>query len=412
MYNYISSTLYYTYNSIISKVGGNFTSPPSSVSSLSSDALSLIDKCFEDIHEPVFDYHTHIVGIGSGDSGCCVHSSLKSYYHPFRRVKYDVFLSACDVKTEEKADQEFVGRVRDLITNIRPKPWGQHFILGFDAYYDQDGKRQDGQTGIYTPNEYIWSLCKTYPEEFLPCISVHPYRKDATEELEKWARKGVRMVKWLPNAQGMNPASELCDKFYEEMEEQNMVLLSHAGHENSVDAGGTDQTLGNPLLLRRPLEKGVKVIVAHCASEGKTVDLESETKNVVSNFDMWIRLMEEQKYVGYLYSDISSVTLFRRIGVLPTLLERKEWHGRLINGSDYPVPAINAVVHTSALQKMNLLNSQEKVALDEIYGINPLLFDFCLKRSLKLEDGTKFPSSIFTKSQELSFLHGPFDFGE
>jgi hypothetical protein len=39
---------------------------------------------------------------------------------------------------------------------------------------------------------------------FLPCVSVHPYRKDALEELEKYAAQGVHLVKWLPNSMGYN----------------------------------------------------------------------------------------------------------------------------------------------------------------------------------------------------------------
>jgi hypothetical protein len=31
-----------------------------------------------------------------------------------------------------------------------------------------------------------------------------------------------------------------------------------------------DDSLGNPLLLRAPLDAGVRVIAAHCASEGQT----------------------------------------------------------------------------------------------------------------------------------------------
>lgn len=76
------------------------------------------------------------------------------------------------------------------------------------------------------------------------------------------------------------------------MHELNMVLLCHVGEEHSIDAGGLDQSLGNPLKLRAyafepgrflspsqmfdysPLNAGVKVIAAHCASEGENIDLD------------------------------------------------------------------------------------------------------------------------------------------
>jgi len=66
------------------------------------------------------------------------------------------------------------------------------------------------------------------PDLFEPVISVNPYRPDALAELERGAKRGARMVKWLPNAMGMDPSDELCDPFYQKMKELNLILLSHA----------------------------------------------------------------------------------------------------------------------------------------------------------------------------------------
>lgn len=85
------------------------------------------------------------------------------------------------------------------------------------------------------------------------------------------------------------------------MKELNMVLLVHTGEEKAVV--GTDkkyQRLGNPLLLKTPLDLGVKVIMAHCASLGKNVDLESTTKPkpIVHNFLLFVRMMDNPKWKG------------------------------------------------------------------------------------------------------------------
>jgi len=50
-----------------------------------------------------------------------------------------------------------------------------------------------------------------------------------------------------------------------------------------------------------------------------------------------------------------------------------------VNGSDYPLPAINMVVHTKKLVKMGFITSKERKILNEIYDYNPLLFDMLLK---------------------------------
>jgi len=64
---------------------------------------------------------------------------------------------------------------------------------------------------------------------------------------------------------GIDPASSRCDRFYEALVRTDTPLLTHAGEEAAVDSPAA-QELGNPLRLRRALEHGVRVIVAHCAT--------------------------------------------------------------------------------------------------------------------------------------------------
>jgi len=46
------------------------------------------------------------------------------------------------------------------------------------------------------------------------------------------------------------------------------------------------------------------------------------------------------------------MTQFNRIGKpLTTILAREDLHERLINGSDYPLPAINFLIRTRSLVK-------------------------------------------------------------
>ena len=85
---------------------------------------------------------------------------------------------------------------------------------------------------------------------FAPTISVHPYRPDALQELEKWAKRGARFVKWLPNAQGMNAADERCDDYYRLMKQYGMTLLTHAGEEQAVATRITSYNVCYTKLLR------------------------------------------------------------------------------------------------------------------------------------------------------------------
>ena len=227
-------------------------------------------------------------------------------------------------------------------------------------------------------------ICDQNPDLFEPVISVNPYRPNAIAELERGAQRGARQVKWLPNAMGIDPADELCDSFYAKMKELNLVLLSHGGEEKAVEAE-EDQKLGNPLLLRRALDQGVKVIVAHCAGLGENEDLDDPQRRRAPNFDLFLRLMGERRYEGLLFADISAMTQFNRAGKpLKTILEREDLHARLVNGSDYPLPAINVLVRTSTLVRRGYISNDDRASLNEIYDYNPLLFDFVLKRTIRL----------------------------
>ena len=84
---------------------------------------------------------------------------------------------------------------------------------------------------------------------------------------------------------------------------------------------------------------------------------------------------------------------------LVVLLGRSDLHHRLINGSDYPLPAINIVIQTRALVRVGMLTPEEREWLNEIYAYNPLLFDYAVKRTIRHpESGSRFPASVFTGS--------------
>ena len=175
-----------------------------------------------------------------------------------------------------------------------------------------------------------------------------------------------------------------------------LILLTHAGEEKAVDAA-EDQRLGNPLLLRRAMDRGVRVIVAHCAGLGVNPDLDDPKRGNARNFDLFLRLMSEERYRGLLFGDISAVTQYNRFGEsLETLLRRTDLHDRLVHGSDYPLPAINALTRTRSLVDSGFLSAEERRALNEIFDVNPLLFDFVLKRTLHAPgSGERFPPSLF-----------------
>jgi mannonate dehydratase len=192
---------------------------------------------------------------------------------------------------------------------------------------------------------------------------------------------------------GIDPLSPRCDRFYAALAAADMPIISHAGRELAVQGGNQD--FGNPLRLRRAMDHGVRVVVAHCASDGDDMDIDRGANGTrVKSYDLFARLMDEPRYAKTLYADISALTQFNRVWALKDVLQRAEWHPRLLNGSDYPLPGVMPLFSASDMAGMGLLDLAAVPVLQEVRAHNPLLFDFALKRLLRLGQ-QQFPLNVF-----------------
>lgn len=340
----------------------------------------------------VWDCHVHLIGTGDSDSGVWVNPDMQSLRHPVQYAQLKFFMNAACADESRGADASFVQRLVALHNGLAKDM--RLMLLAFDYHYNEAGERVLALSPFHTPNEYAVRVAKDYPQRFEWIASVHPYRQDCVEALEWAVQHGARAVKWLPPAMGMNPGSPLCNRFYEAMARLDIPLLTHAGDEHAVHGAGA-QLLGNPLLLRRALDHGVRVIVAHCASQGSNPDIDKGADaSEVSNFDLFARLMDEPRYDDLIYGDISAITQINRANVLDVLLKRTDWHPRLLNGSDYPLPGVMPLFSLKRLVNYGYISDDERATLSAVRQHNPLLFDFVLKRSLKL-NGKHFAPSVF-----------------
>lgn len=374
--------------------------PPAPSGPLSADAQALLARAWQGLDpRRVLDAHVHVVGLGKGGTGCTVGERLQSALNPLEYMKFSIYLAASGVTDLEQADQQYVARLASLMQ--RQSPHGRLLLFAFDRAHDEQGRPVAADTEFYTPNEYVLSLAKGAPDTFVACASVHPYRPDAVDALERYVAEGAVAVKWLPNAMNIDPSSPKCDAFYDAMARLRVPLITHAGEEKAVHAEEA-QRLGNPLHVRRPLSRGVTVVMAHCASLGSNPDLDAGgTGPWVDNFELFTRLLGEAEWKGRFFGELSATTQVNRVGKpLRWLLERPELHARLLNGSDYPLPAINALLQTGAIVQAGFLTEDERRVLNEIDQHDPLLFDFAIKRTLHL--GTqRFADDVFMARPEV-----------
>lgn len=341
----------------------------------------------------LWDAHVHLLGNGLDGSGCRISPNMDSLWHPIERIQKMFYLNAGCVRDEPGMDAAYVQRLLALHAAF---PRGSRLmLLAFDWHYDQHGRRVESLSPIFTPNEYAQRLAREHPEQFEWTASIHPYREDAVEALEAAARGRARAVKWLPPVQGMDPADARCDRFYEALARLKLPLLTHAGRELALHAGAM-QDYGNPLRLRRALEHGVQVIVAHCASLGSGIDLDRGPDGPeVPNFELFTRMMDDKRYDRQLYGELAAIAQVTRAGKpLRRLLERRDWHPRLLYGSDYPLPGVMPIFAPRQLAAQGLLTEPEAAFLSGLRRHNPLLFDLALMRLLAV-NGKGFDTAVF-----------------
>ncbi len=341
-----------------------------------------------------WDCHVHLLGVGDSGGGAWVNPDMRALTHPILYAQYEFFLNAACVDESRQVDNDYVGRLLGDLGGLAAG--ARLMLLAFDYAYDTDGQRLTEGSSFYVPNSYARDVARRYPGRLEWTASIHPYREDAVSALEDAVGDGARAVKWLPPSMNIDPASPRCDAFYEALARLDLPLLSHAGLERAAVNLPDAQTLGNPLRLRRALDHGVRVIVAHCASMGDGEDLDAGAgASRVANFALFARLMEEPRYENLLYGDVSAMTQLNRIGpALDTVLERDDWHGRLINGSDYPLPGVFPLFSVTAMVERGYINQRQADTIRAIRRHNPLLFDFVLKRTIG-RAGKRFAASVF-----------------
>ena len=261
-----------------------------------------------------------------------------------------------------------------LLAHIRDSPSIDSVVLlAHEQVYEPDGNLRPDLGTMYVPNDTVLDLARRHPE-FLAGVSIHPARADAIDELERCATAGAVLMKCLPNCQNIDPSDARYRPFWKRMAELKLPLLAHTGGEHTVQI--VEPAYADPKLLRLPLECGVTVVAAHCATRSGVFDRDY--------FDDWRRMLPE---FPHLYGDISALVSLNRCGHLRDCLA-PEILPRIVHGSDFPVPVLGHRLWAQRWISTADFNRCRKIQ-------NPLERDWQYKRALG------FPESLLERPATL-----------
>jgi predicted TIM-barrel fold metal-dependent hydrolase len=300
----------------------------------------------------ILDVHVHISALTEGH-GSMSPRLLNSLAFRFMRWKFG--LVGADARTEADLAQLLVRTVDET------RVLDGAVVLAFDGVYDDQGAFDAPSTHLYVTNDYVIELSRRFPK-LLFGASVHPYRRDWREELEKCVRNGAVLLKWLPITQRLNPADPRCFEFYDALRHYGLPLLCHTGGEKSLPQLAPEPA--DPMLLLEALRRGVTVIMAHCA----TRSVPSETCYV----DVFMRLARE---FANCFGDTSALNLPTRSYAYRKLFDNPDVLDKLVHGSDWPILALPPVTRLG-------IDAATEALLDD----NWMRRDLWIKRKLGFDD--------------------------
>lgn len=267
----------------------------------------------------IIDCHVHIAAEGSGYPGNHLAPAL------LESLRFRLLCSRL-----EGGKGPLVGDLderlrRQLCQWLSESQLDQAVVFALDSVYDADGTQDMGRTLMAVDNYYVADLADAESKVRFGA-SVHPWRRDALEELDRVAARGACLVKWLPSAQGIRPDDPRCFPFYDRLAALGLPLLSHTGCEHTL--GVFPDAFNDPNRLEPALDRGVTVIAAHC---GTRLFLHER-----SWFGAWVKLALRHPR---LYGDLSAFMASTRLLALRRILRTPALLDKVVYGSDFPAPA-------------------------------------------------------------------------
>lgn len=314
----------------------------------------------------VIDWHTHVAGLGYGDSGNFVNEKMQNNFRFWFFMKW---MNVNKSDLENHGDRIVVERLNTSLVESRFVD--KAVVLAIDGRINREtGELDKVNTLYYVDNNFVANEVSKYPK-LLFGASINPHRSDSIELLEKVHGQGAVLIKWIPSIMDIDPANEKIIPFYKKMAELNLPLLSHTGDEHSFP--DADNSLADPRRLILALESGVTVIAAHMATTGRNND--------ERNFNRILPMIREYEN---LYADISSLTQINKLGYLAETLDEPGISLHLLYGSDWPLqnfPVVSPWYHLRHIGVRNawriakIKNQWDRdIELKKAFGVSEAVF--------------------------------------
>ena len=299
------------------------------------------------------DAHFHVAGNGTdlNNVNNDIYFKAEDNNHWFTRILYNMLEEGLE---NQGADFDRDGKIStkeyfELIYKIfvSSEEIDGVVLLALDAVYSPEtGVIDEIKTDLYITNRFLHNKVIELNErlqkesdprkrnkKFFFGASVSPNRKDWESELDYVLREtNAVLIKWIPSTQHINVDDEKHKEFYDVLSSNNIPLLCHVGPEYTFPEGIRRKELDDFSHLEKPLEHGVTVIAAHCATPVFPVIDKKEVKEFYA-------FMEKANSDGnvQLWADTSALSLSTRIFLIPEIVKTfpSDW---LIHGSDFPIP--------------------------------------------------------------------------
>ncbi|MDT0633467.1 hypothetical protein [Spectribacter hydrogenoxidans] len=368
----------------LTSLGGAFAHAPEDAEwLLTPTTRALVEASYDGLGDTphVVDHWVHVLSRGDADNGnASFLNPAAGDFWPFRHyVALRLLLGAGGVRDRSHLDERYPARLMRQVRSL-PHPH-QLQIVGLDQRFDRDGQPQPERTLAYVDNERVAALAERYPDHLRAAVSIHPDRPHALAEINRWAGRGITRIAWMPALQGIDPADVRQD-FYAAMAEQDMGLVVQVGGGPGLGLGKA--ALGNPERLRPALAAGVEVTLVLGGADSRYPDPMAEGRTVPGT-ELVLRMLREPDLEDQLSAVIGGVaTRQHSHEALSRLLQAPDLHDRLGYASVYPLPAMAVATDLDGLRDAGYLPDEATASLHELYDLNPLLFDFVLKRQLRL----------------------------